>query len=189
MTSIRIRQSGRQASVNDLRRLPENIDTVANRVVVAVTEWAADTLADDVASASAVPRSVLLTKRGGPRIFVRIPKKKGKQGSIWFGSDPVPAEYVGQAVQTETGVSVGPHHLHGAFLARMPSGHVGVYQRRKPSTRHSRGRPAHWQPNIPLDSSGIDLDAEPAVLAIDARIPKELEKQTSTQIQRGLRRE
>jgi hypothetical protein len=53
----------------------------------------------------------------------------GDVGRLWIGLNPIAATYLGKARQTKKGVSVRSHRFNGAFIAKMNSGHIGVFQR------------------------------------------------------------
>lgn len=55
------------------------------------------------------------------------------RGVAWFGVAPIKAIYAGAARQARTGVTVRRHTFAGAFLARMPTGHLGIFKRRGPA--------------------------------------------------------
>lgn len=63
---------------------------------------------------------------------VRIGKasRSTLRGSVWFGLAPVKAIYAGGARQTKTGVTARGLSYTGAFLATMPTGHLGIFKRR-----------------------------------------------------------
>ena len=65
------------------------------------------------------------------RVFKVRSKKKfdDDSGSLWIGLNPLVARYIGALRQTKKGVSVRSHRFAGAFLAKMPNGHVGVFER------------------------------------------------------------
>jgi hypothetical protein len=69
------------------------------------------------------------------RSRVRIGKasRDTLRGSVWFGLAPVKAIYAGSARQTRTGVSARGLSYTGAFLATMPTGHLGIFKRRGPA--------------------------------------------------------
>ncbi len=171
-----------------LEALPARLAEAGTRAVTVVTDWAGEEVADRVASANRIPRAVVFAPRGrqgGPRVFVRLPSGKGSEaGSVWIGGRPVPAQYLGTAVQTETGVQVGGRFFAEAFLARMRSGHIGVFQRAVHLTRWSRGRPTTWQPNLPIFQVEVPLDTEGPVRAVQALIPVRLEAAVRAELER-----
>jgi hypothetical protein len=163
-----------------LEALPARLKDVTQRAVTAVTDWAGDAVADRVATVNQIPRAVVFAPRGrqgGPRVFVRLPRARdgSAKGSVWVGGQPVPAQYLGTAVQTPEGVQVGTAFFYEAFLARMRNGHVGVFQRAVHLTRHSAGRPVTWQPNLPILPVTVDLDTAGPVRQVQALIPGQLE--------------
>lgn len=51
------------------------------------------------------------------------------QVRIWFGTDDIPAGYVGKPRQQKKGAKVGKHKFPGAFVATMKSGHTSIFER------------------------------------------------------------
>lgn len=179
-TAINIRAADPQGAEQSLRLLLDQVNNAAAKAVTTVTDWAAEEEADRVAVANDIPRAIIYQnkgKRGGPRVFVRLPKKTDRDpsGSVWLGAQPVKAEYLAGAVQTADGVQVGAHDLPGAFLVQMRSGHVGVFFRDTTLTRRSRGRPVHWSPNLPIVPAYIDIETEGPVRQVQALIPSQLD--------------
>lgn len=53
-----------------------------------------------------------------------------ESGSLWIGLNPIAASWLGAARQTRKGVSVRKHRFDHAFIAKMKSGHLGVFRRK-----------------------------------------------------------
>lgn len=184
-------QAADEGVVERLQALPKRMRNAGSRAVTAVTDWAGDDLADRVAANNHIPRKVVYVKkgaRGGPRLFVRLPKKtkRDPEGSVWLGAQPVDADLLGVALQTDEGVLVSGYELPGAFIAQMQSGHVGIFYRSINPARHSSGRPLHWQPNLPIVSARIDIDAAGPVRQVQALIPGRMEDAVQTEMDREL---
>jgi hypothetical protein len=177
-STLNIQALDSPAMVKGLRALPQHAERIAASVVAGITQWTGDEVADRAAAANHLPRKILYKAKGkGPRVFIRLPKKTASDpsGSVWIGAAPVKAEYFAGAVQTADGVRVQGHNLPGAFMAQMRSGHVGIFYAVSNPTRHSRGRPVTWQPNLPIKEAVIDIDISGPVRAVQALIPAELE--------------
>ena len=178
MTAINIRAADEGPALAALQKLPQKAAQAANRAIIVVTGWAATETADRVAAANQIPRAVLFgprRKKGGPRVFVRVTgKAQDTVGSVWIGARPIAAEYMGLAVQTAEGVHVGEYNYPGAFLAKMPSGHVGIFERKEKLTKWSKGRPHTWQPNLPLYHVYETFDFDGPVRQVQALILNEL---------------
>lgn len=99
-----------------------------------------------IARESGVPMKALRQ-----RIFVTPATDHTQHGSVWFGIAPIKAIYIGTAYQTRSGVTVGRHSFPGAFLARMPSGHRGVFK------RVGRAR-------LPIKEATVSLEASRAAM-------------------------
>ncbi len=64
------------------------------------------------------------------RFFRHFSTKDGSRSvNVWFGLDSMRAIDLGNPRQTDMGVKVGKHFFSGAFIAKMQSGHVGIYRR------------------------------------------------------------
>lgn len=61
-----------------------------------------------------------------------------ESGALWIGLNPIAAKWLGKGRQTKTGVSVRSHRLNGAFLAKMPNEHIGIFQRGERTTRNGK---------------------------------------------------
>jgi hypothetical protein len=100
----------------------------------------------DRASVRSVNKTLAWVKSQGGRLLAReadIPLKtlRGRlrlgrasagspRGSAWFGLRPIKAVYAGAPMQSLSGTKVRGHFYPGAFVARMPSGHLGIFKRR-----------------------------------------------------------
>ncbi len=51
------------------------------------------------------------------------------RGSAWFGTRPIKAVYAGSPLKSIGGAKVRGHFFPGAFVARMPTGHLGIFKR------------------------------------------------------------
>lgn len=64
-----------------------------------------------------------------PRIKTGLSEDK-TTGVLWIGLAPIAVDKLGKPTQTPGGVAVGGQHYNSAFIAKMPNGHTGVYQRK-----------------------------------------------------------
>lgn len=118
----------------------------------------------DVAHAANVPQKVLRGRGGGRgRAFIRKARGRDVTGALWFGTASIAAAYLGNPRQFAYGARVGRRKFPGAFVATMPSGHVGVF-RRGESARHRPARNAWGTTALPIKEVGVDLDGARAAI-------------------------
>ena len=79
-----------------------------------------------IAQEHGLPLKVLRSRR---RIVVSPARGDSLFGVAWFDLAPVKAVYFGTPRQMSTGAKVGGRTFDGAFVAHMPSGHLGVFKR------------------------------------------------------------
>lgn len=133
------------------------IDRAAVRSVNKTLSWVAGQGRRAIAGAHDLP---LKTLKGR----VRIGKASGghPKGSAWFGTRPIKAVYAGSPVQSLGGAKVRSHFFPGAFVARMPTGHLGIFKRRS-------------QARLPIEEQMIRLRESQAILdGIANRAPDRL---------------
>lgn len=56
-------------------------------------------------------------------------RRKRIHGITWIGRNAIAAAYAGKPKKTKTGAKAGKYHFEGAFVARMKSGHLGIFRR------------------------------------------------------------
>lgn len=82
----------------------------------------------------------MIAKTGIPaRVFRRVRIKatrRPESGSVWLGYNPVKATYVGKLKQDPAGAFAGDYFFEGGFVARLQSGHVGIFKRGTELTRN-----------------------------------------------------
>lgn len=132
----------------------------------------------DRASVRSVNKTLAWVRSQGGRLLARehdVPLKTlrgrlrvGKasagtpRGSAWFGTRPIKAVYAGRPLESLGGTKVRGHFFPGSFVARMPSGHFGVFKRRGAA-------------RLPIDEQMIRLHQAEAVLqGIADRAPERL---------------
>lgn len=110
--------------VNTYRSAPEMINRAVNASVTTVTRKAEREIEGDLSKATDIPRKVFSVWR--VKRFKRVPRGTGK---IWAGYNPIKAAYVGTLKQEDWGASARSYLFPGGFIAKMKSGHVGIYKR------------------------------------------------------------
>jgi hypothetical protein len=106
----------------------------------------------DRASVRSVNKTLSWVKSQGGRLLARehdLPIKTlrgrlriGKasagstHGSAWFGTRPIKAVYAGAPMKSTGGAKVRGHFFPGSFIARMPTGHLGIFKRRGATRLH-----------------------------------------------------
>ena len=114
--------------------LPDTIFRAQRSAIGTTTTWAKKEI-----------QSKLAVKTGiSKRVFNRFrvkSKRLRESGVVWMGLNPVKAVYVGPLSQNADdlldglidkdpdGVSAGDYYFEGGFIARMRSGHVGIFKR------------------------------------------------------------
>jgi hypothetical protein len=112
----------------------DQINRASTRAIKKTTGWAGNQITRGISVSDAVPMRVLAggggrANRQHARIRTYRPKRTGTVGTIWIGSSPVIAAYVGAITQQKVGAKAGQHFFPGSFAALMPSGHRGVFYR------------------------------------------------------------
>jgi hypothetical protein len=100
------------------------------RAINKTLTWAVSHGLRAIASANDVPLKALRGRRRGRK---RNASRRNLTGQAWFGTLPVLASDVGKPRQTRLGARAGKHAFPGAFVATMPSGHIGIFKRRSAS--------------------------------------------------------
>lgn len=98
----------------------------------------------DIARAHEIPLRVLSRRR---RAAYRLARAYTLAGSAWFGTASIAASYLGVPRQTKAGARVRNKFFPGAFVATMPTGHVGIFR------RAGKSRLPITQERVKLDSS------------------------------------
>jgi len=83
---------------------------------------------------------------------VRLP-----EGRFYFGILPVRASDVGEPRKGRGGARVGGFSFPGGFVATMPSGHRGIFLRKQPGQRRTRGRSRTSSANLPIKEATVLL--------------------------------
>lgn len=118
--------------------LPKNIFNAEKSAVQQTTRWAKKEVQNRLIAKTGIP----------PRVFRRFRVKSKRLnyngGLVWVGINQVKASYVGKLKQDITGASAGSYFFQGGFVAKMQSGHVGIFKRR-------------GQARLPLDEQTVRL--------------------------------
>ncbi len=143
-----------------LRLAEQGTERAHGRALRDTARWAGRQSASRLAKANRIPVRALTRGRLGKRGRVRI--TKGEEGAnVWVGTYPVKASYLGPISQTirTRAIRVGRHSFPGAFVARMPSGHVGVFKREGKS-------------RLPIVEQAVELDGARKVKSgVEREIP------------------
>jgi hypothetical protein len=114
-----------------------------------------------IARAHDMPLASLRRRR---RAAVVKASRTDLSGLAWFGTVPVKAGYLGKPRQSRLGARVGQHRFDGAFVATLPSGHIGIFRRR-------------GQSRLPIVEQTVQLSAARTALApIEAGLGDQVEK-------------
>jgi hypothetical protein len=184
-----------RTALDDLARFidafPKEGGAAARRAINKTLGWVNSKGLRAIAAEHGIP---LKTLRGRRRVSMRRATGQSLSGRIWFGLAPIKAVYLGTPRQTKSGVRVGGLTFPGAFIATMPSGHLGVFKRADSLSRRSVGRSAGSQPNLPIVEQTVTLSAaRESIRAIFAQVPERFrtvfmqELRFGLFIQKGLR--
>jgi len=113
-----------------LNERPEQAGRALVRAINKTLTWAVSQGLRAIASANDVPLKALRGRRRGRK---RNASRRNQVGTAWFGILPVRASDVGTPRQSRLGARAGKHFFSGAFVATMPSGHIGIFKRRTQS--------------------------------------------------------
>lgn len=122
--------------------------TAMRRAVNKTGRWVASQGAREISKAHDVPLKALRSRR---RVATRLARGAMDSAHVFFGTLPIAASYLGKPKQTATGAIVGKYQFDGAFVAKMPSGHVGIFKRKG----HAR---------LPIEEQRVLLSGAPAAI-------------------------
>lgn len=143
-----------------LLQYPEATGRALPRAINKTLSWANSQGLRAIAQKHEVP---LKTLRGRRRSKVIKASRSRLSGLAWFGTAPLRASYLGTPRQTRQGARAGTRFFPGAFVATMPSGHVGIFK------RQDRAR-------LPIVEQVVRLDAADKALApVEAGIAARLQ--------------
>lgn len=105
---------------------PSQAERALARAINKTLNWARTQGLRAIAAEHRVPLAVLRRRR---RTAVLKATRRALSGTLWFGTAPIRAAYLGTPRQTRAGARVAGRLFEGAFVTRLPSGHVGVFRR------------------------------------------------------------
>lgn len=146
----------------DIERLVRDHNWVQAAALNKTARQAATQVRRELAQVKGVPQKILKNRVQPYKAF---PKKKPIRSAVWIGTKkPITAaEFKGTVTTSRTGyVKVGRRIFKGAFSARMPTGHKGIFTR-KPHARHKR-RPDGQMTQLPIEEAIVQLLPEARVI-------------------------
>ncbi|UZR30789.1 phage tail protein [Methylococcus mesophilus] len=111
-------------TAQDLRRLPAVLRKASRRAVGQTARETREAMVRAIGATYGIPLRALRSRR--VQAYLRL---AGVRARVWTGHAPIKAAYVGRLRQEEWGSSAGAYLFPGSFVARMPSGHRGVFHR------------------------------------------------------------
>lgn len=115
--------------VREFQATPKQVLKATKRAIRKTQTFAGSRAARAVAREHGIPVKALRQRRRVAKSKITARSRSGVSGYIWIGTMPLRAIDVGKPRQTRTGVTVRKFRFQGAFLARMESGHLGVFKR------------------------------------------------------------
>jgi len=127
------------------------------------------------------------------RVRLRSATRRSLAARVWFGVYNIRLVDTGSAAprNTRSGARVGRHQVPGGFVAKMRSGHVGVFRRRKAPRRvgagarerpHARGALAIDEQVIALMPQAESILVDEARRAMRHTFPRELKRALASRI-------
>lgn len=140
------------------RAAPELLNRAANAAVTAVTRKAEREMENRLAKTSDIPRKPIAIWR-----IKRVKRLPRGTGVVWAGYNPIKSAYVGKLKQEDWGASAGSYLFPGGFVAKMQSGHVGIFKREGPPRMMTRGRYAWKKKKQPIVEQRVNLPKTPDI--------------------------
>jgi len=137
------------------------IQQAVTRTLKKTAKWLETHSKRELGVALSVPQRVLST-----RYYKSFSIKGGNRTvGVWFGLNPIRLSSIGTAKQNDIGVKVGRHFYEGAFIAKMASGHEGVFKRSAkshPDNKRVKRKDGQWS-ELPIEEQSFEIDeiAEP----------------------------
>lgn len=157
-----------------LKSRPAQATRALVRAINKTLTWAVSQGLRAIARQHEVPLKAL---RGRRRGSVRRASRVSLTGTAWFGTRPIRASALGTPRQTRLGARAGSHFFAKAFVATMPSGHLGIFKRR------DRSRLPIVEQTVHLSAAKTALDPVQAGLA--DRLQKTFLQELNFEIFRG----
>jgi hypothetical protein len=155
-TQVNPRQVAR--ILESFSELPNQVIRAKRRAIKITTRQVSKDVKRGIATANRITQKLLGPPPGG-RGRVRTPVIKPELGIVWVGYNDMAFVYMGKPRNRfPNGVDFRGVNYPHAFVARMQSGHVGVFERQPPLTHWSRNRKHTWQPNLPIRELAVPLN-------------------------------
>lgn len=145
--TITVQVEGIEDVLSRFDALPKEMNKASRRAIRKTIAQVRTQIAREAAQQVKVPVRVFKKFRSRGGLF-----KKSLGGKVWFGLNPIKASYLGRMSVWKRGKDpkAGKYSFPGAFLATVGGAHTSIFRRQAALTRHSEGRPKHWQPNLPI---------------------------------------
>jgi len=127
MTTTTVQVNGLDEVIASLGGMDDRTRRAVSRALNGTIKWASTQVARDVAKEHDIP--VRAVK--GYRVFTDRATKRNLSGQVWIGIAPVKSGYIGKGrnVPSRGGARVRSHFFQGGFVAKMKSGHEGIFKR------------------------------------------------------------
>lgn len=161
---------------------PRILARAANAAVTTVAKRAEREVEKEISRETDIPRRLWAVHRVKYR-------RKLRQGDalVWIGYNPVKAGYLGQLKQADWGASARSYLFPGSFMARMTSGHVGIFKREGPKRLMSRGR-FSGRLKQPIVEEKVHAPQAPIIAArVSAQVGPWFQEELSRQFMRRLK--
>jgi len=150
---VDLQADGFRDALDELAALTPATKRASTRAQNKTLRWSRTQAASRLAKINNVPVKVM---RERVRSF---PAKPGKEFALlWLGVWPLPAAKAGRLSQTRSGAKAGRHAFAGAFVATMPAGAVGVFERAINGRRRTADRPQTSSPNLPIVPQYVQIE-------------------------------
>jgi hypothetical protein len=149
-------------------------------------KWAANRTIQGLSDAKRIQKKIIRR-----RVFAYSASARNLQGALLVTLGTMAAIYMGPARQTKTGVYVrssgGQLSFPHAFIAEMPTGHIGIFRfpsRKYPPSRFTKGRKGK-SPNLPIEEVRIAIkpEGERIMMALQSEAGKKLRDLVGRKIQ------
>lgn len=106
-----------------INALPEHIFRATRSATWQTTDYARREMENRLETKTGIPSHVFR------RFRVRT-KKREQSGLVWVGANMIKATYLGDLSQDSYGAYAGQYIFKGSFVAKMKSGHAGIFKRK-----------------------------------------------------------
>jgi hypothetical protein len=121
---IKISVTNLDSTVAQFDAAPGLLNRATRSAVKAVARKAEREVERQISSETDIPRKLWSVHR--VKLARRMPLGTAL---VWIGYNPVKASYLGQLKQADWGASARSYLFPGSFLARLWTGHLGIYRR------------------------------------------------------------